>query len=305
MLKMVGSQICEAQKSAALVDVVIVTYDAAAVISSCLAGLQASTDQVRVLVADNASQDNTVTLARRAEVEVLEMHSNAGFGAACNAGAAIGQAPIILFLNPDAEVHSSDVLLAAEAMDELGASVLGVRLVQSDGSFDHAAKRMLVRPTDALKFLVRRDPSSQYLAPGVGEFETGEVDSVNGAFLMIRRHAFESIGGYDERFWMYLEDVDLCLRAKDQCGPVLYWPGVTALHRKSAITGRSRSPRLNYHFHRSMWIFYRKHQAGDDQYVTRAVVFLGVLARGAWVTARDLYRRHRGVGLPYSSGRNQ
>jgi len=283
------------------VDVVIVTYDAAAVIGDCLGALHDGTARIRTIVADNDSRDRTVAIVCEAGVEVHQMGSNAGFGAACNAGAALGTAPTILFLNPDARVSGADVVLAARAMSELDAAILGVRLVQADGTFDHAAKRMVVRPWDAFKFLVRRSPGSTYVAPHVDEFEAGIVDSVNGAFLMIERAAFERIGGFDESFWMYLEDVDLCRRVTDRGGKVWYWPGVSAVHLKGAITGRSRAARLNYHFHRSMWTFYRKHQAASDGLAARALVLAGILGRGGWVTCRDMVRRRRGIGVPLSA----
>ena len=216
------------------VDVVIVTYNAAPVLAACLAALRDQSRQVNVIVADNGSSDDTISIARAHGTNVVELGANVGFGAACNAGALAGSAPAILFLNPDALTTASDTLRVAKALEDIDAGVIGVRLVQADGSLDHAAKRMVIPPFEAGAFLLRRSEHSRYLAPHVSEFEIGEVDAVNGAYMMLKRSVFEAVGGFDLDYWMYIEDIDLCWRVKSLGKPVVYWPLVTAVHLKSA-----------------------------------------------------------------------
>ena len=109
---------------------------------------------------------------------------------------------------------------------------------------------------------------AQYRAP---EVERGPVDAVNGAFMLIRRSALEEVGLFDEGFWMYMEDLDLCYRFREAGWVTWYEPSVSALHVKAGTTGGTRSPRLVYAFHYGMFRFYRKHYA-NNRLLTNVVV---------------------------------
>ena len=137
----------------------------------------------------------------------------------------------------------------ANALEELerhpDVGMLGVKLVRPDGTFDHACKRGFPTIPSALAYFFRLDriwPRSErfagYTAGQLDEDEAGPVDAVNGAFMLVRREAAESVGPMDERYWMYAEDLDWCHRFWKRGWKVLYWPGAEVIHWKGGSSGR-------------------------------------------------------------------
>src|SRR5262249_6079150 len=148
------------------------------------------------------------------EVDLVASPANLGFAAATNLGARRGSAPYLLALNPDTAVTPDALNLVLATMDSHPeAAVVGPRLITADGSLDHASKRSFPTPLSALGHFTgigrrtgARGRLADYRAP---EVEEGRVDAVNGAFMLMRRSAFEQAGGFDEGYWMYMEDLDL------------------------------------------------------------------------------------------------
>jgi GT2 family glycosyltransferase len=147
------------------------------------------------------------------------------------------------------------------------------RLEQMDGTLDHASKRSFPTPLGALAHFLgvgRRDRAprwlAQYRAPELGEYEAGEVDAVNGAFMLVRREALDDVGLFDEAYWIYMEDLDWCFRFKRKGWKVWYDGAVSIMHVKGGTTVRKRHRGLRHNvaFHRSMGRFYRKFYAGRN-----------------------------------------
>ena len=166
------------------------------------------------------------------------------------------------------------------------------------------AKRSFPTPRDALAYFARNERmgTGSYLAPDIGEYEMAEVDAVNGAFMLVRRTAIDEVGLFDEAYWMYGEDLDWCRRFAQAGWKVVYDGRVTALHLKGATVGRVRGFRLNWHFYRSMAIFYRRYEAGRNLPLD-AAVFLGIAAK--WIIStignsvrltRNRVSNHQNVG---------
>jgi GT2 family glycosyltransferase len=200
------------------------------------------------------------------------------------------KAPFVLVLNPDTEVfagaldHMLDVM---RTRPDVGMS--SCRLARVDGTLDHASKRSFPTPIGALAHFLavgRRTNAprwlAQYRAPELGEHEAGEVDAVNGAFMLVRREALEHVGLLDEGYWLYL---DWCMRFHRAGWKVFYDGAVTVLHVKGGTTvrGGHRALRQNIAFHRSMGRFYRKFYAGRRPWLDGLIYFaiLGKLAVSA------------------------
>jgi N-acetylglucosaminyl-diphospho-decaprenol L-rhamnosyltransferase len=266
-------------------EIVIVAYRSRDLVRRCLASLAAgpSSRQTRTWVVDNASGDGTVDTVRAEfpHVEVIPSDRNLGFAAANNLAIRRSTGPYVLALNPDTSVtpgaldHLLDLM---DARPEVG--IAGCRLEREDGTFDHAARRSFPTPLGALGHFTgvgRRDGApaalAQYRAPTV---EEGPVDAVNGAFMLIRRSALEEVGLFDEGYWMYMEDLDLCYRFKQAGWTTWYDPAVTVVHTKAATSGVYRTSRLNYAFHYGMLRFYRKHYAGRRNPLLNAAVYAGI-----------------------------
>jgi GT2 family glycosyltransferase len=270
---------------AATLDVVVVAYRCREHLRRCLESIEAHAPaRTSVWVVDNDSRDGTVELVRDEfpSVCLLENGENAGFARATNRGIAEGRAPYVLALNPDTELFEDTLptlLRVLEEHPEIG--IAGPRLERPDGSFDHASRRSFPTLLGALGHFsglgrrVERGRLAQYRAP---EVERGPVDAVNGAFMLIRRAALDEVGLFDEGYWMYMEDLDLCFRFKQAGWVTWYEPSAVAVHLKGGSAGR-RSPRLVRAFHSGMWRFYRTHYAADAPRGVATVVHWGIRAR--------------------------
>lgn len=270
-----------------LVDVVIVTYGRADLVARCLTSLSSPdiARVTRVTVVDNNSPDHTPDMiaTEYPAVRLIRRDDNPGFAVANNVAIATTDAAYVLVLNPDTEITwaTLEFLLDEMAADST-IGVLGCRLVLADGTFDHASKRRIPTPLDAMTYFAGRligRKAGRYVASDVDEKGVGEVDAVNGAFMLIRRQALDEVGGLDETYWMYGEDLDWCLRFRRAGWRVVYDGRVCATHIKGASSNARRSPKLNYEFHRSMAIFYRKNLAPNSTCLANWVVVTAIWAR--------------------------
>jgi GT2 family glycosyltransferase len=161
--------------------------------------------------------------------------------------------------------------------------ISGCRLELEDGTFDHAARRSFPTPLGALGHFTgigRRASAparlSQYRSP---EVEEGPVDAVNGAFMLMRRTALDSVGLFDEGYWMYMEDLDLCYRFAQAGWTTWYEPNVTVIHVKWGTSGRYRRACVNIAFHYGMYRFYRKHYSPTRNPLMNVFVYAGIGAK--------------------------
>jgi N-acetylglucosaminyl-diphospho-decaprenol L-rhamnosyltransferase len=270
-------------------DTVIVSYRCEALLRRCLESLRRHPARVptRVQVIDNASRDGTpeMVAGEFPTIELTVNRRNAGFAAAANLGIAAGSAPYVLVLNPDCEIREGtlDRLLdLLEARPEVG--ICGPMLVRPSGEPDHAAKRGFPTPLSSLGHFAGlgrrpRAPAALrgYAAPHPSR--GGPVDSVNGAFMLMRRAMLDEIGAFDERYWMYMEDLDLCYRARQAGWLTWYEPAAVATHLKSGSAGPRRSLRLDYAFHYGMYRFYRDHYAPDRNPLSNAAIYVAIASK--------------------------
>ena len=276
---------------APLVSVVIVTHNSRDLVRACLASLaeERALGPLEVIVVDNASKDDTgyAVATEFPWVRLIVNRTNAGFARAINEGLAFARGEYLLLLNPDTVVPAGTI---GRAVAELAArppvGMLGVKLVRPDGSFDHACKRGFPTVLSALYYftgLAGRFPDSprfaQYTAAHLGVDEIGSIDAINGAFMLVRRSALDDVGELDERYWLWAEDLDWCHRFWEKNWVVLYWPEVEVVHLKSASVGEHRSLRLNFAFHQSIWLFYKKHHAPHRSAALSALVAVGIWSK--------------------------
>jgi len=272
-------------------EVVIVSHGAEALLRRCLASLRAHpprTATMRVTVVDSGSVDGTPDMVEREFGEVrLARRGNVGFSAANNLVLREGGAGAVLLLNPDTEVYAGtlDTCLARLAADP-AIGMVGAKLVREDGELDHACKRSFPTPLAALAHFTgigRGEGAgaslSQYRATHLGDDEPGEVDAVNGAFMLCRAEAVAQVGLLDEGYWLYMEDLDWCHRFWDAGWKVFYEPKAMALHVKGGSSAKRRAPRQEVAFHRGMGRFYRRFDAPDANPLLNAAVYLGIAAK--------------------------
>lgn len=276
--------------------VIVVAYGNSDMVRKCLRSLlecRHEVGELTVWVVDNNSPDGTVQVVREEfpEVRLLCSQTNDGFSVANNKVLNEFRDDYCLLLNPDTEMRPGVIrhlLLEMEGMSDVG--LMGCRLITANGTFDHAAKRRIPTPFTAFSYLLNRNGNSAYLAPEVGEFMLADVEAINGAFMLARRSAVHDVGGLDERYWMYAEDLDWCVRMRKSGWRVMYDGRVTCVHLKGGVSGRARSPKLNWHFHRSMHLFYMDHAATGVKPVD-VVVVGAIYARGAIRVVIDQTKR--------------
>ncbi len=221
-------------------DVVIVNWNSGRMLTECLQSVGHNAGVVAdVVVVDNASADDSLTLAAAAapaaslEVTTITNPENRGFATACNQGAAAAEAPYILFLNPDVRLPEGALATAAAELHSRGnIGVVGIQLRSEDGPVQRACAR-LPRGRDMITHALGLDrlfPGRGYVMREWPHDHSRSVDHVIGAFYLIRRPLFESLGGFDERFFLYLEDLDLSARVRAAGSSIRYLSDVSAVH---------------------------------------------------------------------------
>jgi GT2 family glycosyltransferase len=260
-----------------LVSVIVVAYNAREVLHACLTRVreEARDTPLELIVVDNASRDGAADMVARdfPDARLVRSPVNLGFAAGNNVGFKMARGDYVLLLNPDAlpepgAIAQSLARMAAQPRAGLG----GGRLLDSDGRLQPSARRFpsLLNEFLALSGLAARYPKSRLF----GRFDrtwadperAAPVDWVPGAFTLIRRAVLEEVGMFDERFFLYYEEVDLCRRARDAGWQVWYWPDIVVDHI-GGVSSRSvdslemsaSGAQLVLWRMRSALLYYRKH----------------------------------------------
>jgi GT2 family glycosyltransferase len=288
---------------------VIVNYNAGPLLAQCVGGLLAVADApLRVIVVDNGSVDDSIgLLPADPRLTVILNGENFGFAKACNIGARAGTAETILFLNPDCRIEGpalerlQSVLFA---YDEIG--MVGGLLLNLDGTEQAGSRRDIPTPATAfgrafnVRLLGRYAPQrlSDYSRHGDPLPDRPvEVAAISGALMMVKRRAFEQVGGWDEGYFLHVEDLDLCLSFTRAGWRIVFVPDAPVRHVKGA-SSRSRPVFVEWHKHRGMLRFYRKFMADEYPKWLMAAVTAAVYARFAGLavvlTARQWLERWLG-----------
>jgi hypothetical protein len=243
---------------------------------------------MRVTVVDSGSTDSTPDMVEREFPAVrLIRRENIGFSAANNVVLREDEAAAMLLLNPDTEVYAGTLDAAlARLRSEERIGMVGCKLVTESGELDHACKRSFPTPLSALAHFTGigrgEDASgslSQYRATHLGDDDPGEVDAVNGAFMLCRAEAVREVGLLDEGYWLYMEDLDWCRRFWQAGWKVFYEPAGVALHVKGGSSGKRRAAKQEIAFHRGMGRFYRRFDAAEHNPLVNAAVYVGIGAK--------------------------
>jgi GT2 family glycosyltransferase len=288
----------------AMVDVVIVNWNSGRQLLECVESLniRAASSIARIVVVDNGSADGSEALVEgMPRVELIRARSNLGFARACNLGARRCSAKYLLFFNPDARVMEGTletVLGFMESGPGRKVGICGIRLLDDRGEVQrHCARfpslRSFVGISTGLDRLFPR------LFPGLflHEFDhlsSRPVDHVIGAFYFVRKQVFDRLDGFDERFFVYLEDLDLSLRAKKEGWGVYYLAEATAFHRGGGTSDQVKAKRLFYSL-RSRIIYAFRHFSRGSAFAVAALTLLvepwprmlRALLRGSVAEAKD------------------
>ncbi|MCA0445813.1 MAG: glycosyltransferase [Bacteroidetes bacterium] len=282
--------------------VIIVSFNVKNYLLNCIRSVYqaAGSYSLEVIVVDNGSEDNSVTFVREAFPQVILIPNliNAGFGTACNQGLEAAKGKYILFLNPDTLVGETVFSELIPSMDkDKTTGLMGCRILNEDGTLQLACRRSFPTPWVAftrltgLSALFPHSPLlARYNLTFLDEHQFNDVDAVSGSFMLCRREVLEKLGGFDESFFMYGEDLDLCYRVKEAGFRVVYNPAASIIHFK----GKSKSDRVDtkFYFYESMKIFSRKHGKRDGL----LVIFLNLA-----ISIRYVFAQFRHLSTPVFS----
>lgn len=271
------------------VDVVVVNWNAGDQLRACLETLAAIDHRASrlgdVVVVDNASTDGSVEGAsgHGVPVQVVRNPVNRGFAAACNQGARLGRAPYVLFLNPDVRLEPDALERAIGTLEDPAhekAAIAGIQLYDETGRTARNCARFPTPWTMVARAigLDRAGLARSYVMEDWPHDSTRVVDHVIGAFYLVRRAVFTALGGFDESFFVYLEDVDFSRRAKTAGWYSVYLSTARAFHKGGGTSERVPAERMAYSL-TSRLVYARKHFAAPG----RLAVSIATLAVEPWM----------------------
>lgn len=280
-------------KNACDLSIIIVSYNTKELLSVCLSHLVKAAKKWEVIVVDNASVDGTQKMVQEKFpwIHLIANEKNSGFAAANNMGLGRSRGRYLLLLNSDTEASIDaieKVLTFLDTHPDVGAATC--QLMLPSGEVDPACHRGFPTPWGALTYFV----GLEKLFPGsrlFGQYHLGfrsmdvphEIDSPSGAFFMVRREVYAAVGGLDEDYFMYGEDLDWSYRIRSAGWKIFYIPGIQVLHRKKQ-SGRASDDKATRkvsqrHFYETMLLFYTKHYAHRYSPLTTFFVRLVLLIR--------------------------
>ncbi len=278
--------------SAPEVSVVVVNYNSGHYLERCLRSIgdAAGDAVVEIIAVDNASRDGSEdrALAAVPATRLLRNDRNLGFGAAANVGMRASKAPFVFLLNPDAVIAGGTLggfLKVAQAHPRAG--VIGCLTRNPDGSIYPSARRipgpavslghMFVGP-----FAPDNRWSRAYTMSDWDRLSERQVEWASGSSMLLRMEALDRVGLFDEDYFMYVEDVDLCTRMRNAGWEVWYSPELEVEHVVGTATRGSK--RMTLEHSKSIYRYYAKHRSPGWRAVTRPAVWAGVRARAALVS---------------------
>ncbi|ABI77671.1 glycosyl transferase, group 2 family protein [Hyphomonas neptunium ATCC 15444] len=254
----------------------VVSYHTGPRLTECLYALKSDPAISEIIIADNGNPAevqawlDTFVTTSAGKVKLIRLE-NPGFGAAVNRAALETGASILLVINPDCVIRRGSVQQLAEALEgTAGPAIVGGRIFGVDGKEQRGARRNTLTLPVALglsRWTLETLPAPQ------GSVRVG---AISGAFFMMRRADFQMLGGFDERYFLHVEDVDLCRRAIEAGGAVIYQPLAGALHYTS--TSDVPSATVQAHKAQSLARYFRKFAKGplERAFVELCVPFIAL-----------------------------
>jgi len=270
---------------------IIINYKSREALARCLDALASSPEEIERVVVDNDSRDGSLEMlaARYPKVRVIANAANAGYSRAVNQGISATRTPLVLVMNPDCRLEPGAArTLAAYLEQHPRTAIVGPQLRGTNGEVELSGRSFpspsafLFNRYSVLTRLFPDNPwSRHYLLSDWDRTTEREVDWLSGSCLMVRREAIDQVGGMDEQFFMFNEDVDWCRRMKLAGWAVAYQPAAVAVHEIGA-SKRRVSARVIWGRHVGMIHYFRKHHPTNPIFdllassliITRAGVML-------------------------------
>lgn len=269
-----------------LTSVVMVSYHTGPALFGAIASVLAQKDPVELLLVDNGNPPDVLAMLRAMAAQdkrlrIITGHGNIGFSKGCNLGARDGAGDSLLFLNPDSVIPADTVSILRTHGSQLKSPfMLGARLVGADGKDQRGCRRALLTPMSAfiealhlgmlfpgMRLNRHKEPVPSSIAP---------MPAISGAFMFLPREDFWGIGGFDEGYFLHVDDLDLCLRFRRSGGEIYFVPDVTVTH----FFGTSKASRVFVERHKARGFVRYFHKNFGDRY---PLPFLWLLDAAIWM----------------------
>jgi GT2 family glycosyltransferase len=272
------------------ISVIIVNYNVKHFLEQCLWSLKDALAELEseVLVVDNNSSDGSVEYLVNTfpGVKFIVNTENVGFAKANNQAVLIAKGEYILFLNPDTLLPANAIKQTLLFMDQQrSAGALGIRMMDGSGRFLRESKRAFPSPFTSLFKLLgfsslfpESEMFARYHLGHLPEWSNHEVDVLAGAFMMVRNEVLKTVGCFDEKFFMYGEDIDLSYRIQNAGWKNYYYSGISIIHFKGESTKKGS---LNYvrMFYQAMSLFVEKHYSSGKAGFFRFFIMIAIWLR--------------------------
>lgn len=281
------------------VTLIVVNFNAGTHLRTCLeaAAADLGAREWTAIVVDNASSDGSArTVDGMPRVTLVQNADNRGFGAAANQAAAMTRTPLLWLLNPDCLVEPGTVTRLEAVLDaHRDCAIAAPQLLNADGTIQESARGAPTAWTGLFGrhgLFAKLFPGSELAARNLqaetlsaSGAESAVVDWVMGAAMLIRRDAFDAVEGFDERYFLYWEDADLCTRLRNRGLTTRYVPGVKVRH-PGGVSAGTRQAFATRAFHRSAYLYYATHVVTSPRHPMRWFARIALSLRASWRIAR-------------------
>lgn len=286
--------------------VIIVNYNTKDLLDQCLNSIYTINHKynLEIFVVDNASIDGSLELVKGKypQVKLIANQENLGFAKANNLAILKSSGRYVLLLNSDTIILPGSFDLVIDFMDQNPqVGITGCKVERANGSLDLACRRSFPTPRVAFyrmvglsKLFPKHREFGRYNLLYLDENEAYQVDSVMGAYMLVRREALDQAGILDEDFFMYGEDLDWCYRIKEKGWQVYYYPAARIIHLKGE-SSKKQSYRMIYEFHRAMVLFHRKHFACKIFFLFNWLIYLGIGLRLGLLMVKNFFASEKKV----------
>lgn len=294
-----------------MIDVVIVNFNSKEYLTKCVQSVLASTVPAEIFVVDNNSEDESLSILKNSmgcelHLHIIENQINLGFAAANNKVLPLTQSDYILFLNPDCVITSNtieDMMAVMDSHPEAG--MAGGLIRNPDGSEQAGSRRYIPTPWRSMlrvlklsKFF-RKHPIFEVinLAGQPMPDRPVPMEAISGAFMFVRRKALAQVGPMDDGYFLHCEDLDWCMRFREEGWKILFVPHVEIIHTKGVCCS-DRQIQVEWHKHKGMIRFYRKFFKHQYPVVLMYLVIASVWARFAFFHSAFFFEKTHEKRIP-------
>lgn len=288
-----------------LISVIIVNHNAGDHLSQCVISIFEAYHAANVIVVDNASTDESLSRLESSveddsRLEILRNRQNLGFAVACNMGSRLAKASYLLYLNPDCLIEENTIPRLLASLGECPrAGMVGGLLLNPDGTEQAGGRRTMPTPWRSLVRVFNLKALAGRNSRLFSDFNMHrqplpdqpiEVEAISGACMLVRREALEDVGGFDEGYFLHCEDIDWCMRFRNKGWRILFVADARVVHHQG-VCSRERPLFVEWHKHKGMMRFYRKHFRHQYPGALMWLVVTGVWLRFALLAVYYAARR--------------